>query len=1178
MLKRKTETMDGNTAAAYASYAFTDVAAIYPITPSSQMAGCVDDWASHGKKNIFGETVLVKEMQSEGGAAGTLHGSLQSGALTTTYTASQGLLLKIPNMYKIAGELLPAVFHVSARSLASNSLSIFGDHQDVMATRQTGFTLLASSSVQQAMDLGAVAHLSAIKSRIPVLHFFDGFRTSHEMQKIELLEYDELAKLVDYDSIKAFRNNALSPNHPVLRGTTQNPDVFFQLRESINKYHDAVPEIVQSHMDEINKITGRNYKLVNYYGAEDAENIIIAMGSGCETISEVVDYLNNKGEKVGLLEVHLYRPFPAEYILKEIPKTVKRIAVLDRTKEPGSNGEPLYIDIRNAFYNVENSPYIVGGRYGLGSKDFKPDDVISVFNNLKSEKPKNDFTVSIVDDITGKSLPLSVESIDATPKGTIACKFWGYGSDGTVSANKSAIKIIGNNTDFYAQAYFEYDAKKSGGLTISHLRFGDSPIREPYYINRADFIACHNQAYVNKYNLLNGIKKGGKFLLNCIWTEDELENQLPASMKRDIANNHVEFYTIDAVNIAKEIGLGGRINMIMQSAFFKLANIIPVEEVSKYLKKEVEKSYGNKGQKIIDMNNLSIDKGFYSMKKINVPESWNTASDNIQEKKSEMPEFIEKVILTMNRQEGDKLPVSAFLNHEDGTFPLGVTAWEKREIAIDVPLWDPNKCIQCNQCSYVCSHSVIRPTLFTKEEMSNTPESFVTAAAKGFKDMQYHLGISAQDCTGCGVCVNTCPVKGKAIEMKPLVEKREQYIKDWDFIKNIIPKELPANITQTVKGSQFKKPLLEFSGACAGCGETPYAKLVTQMFGDRMMISNAAGCSTVWGGSPQVSYTTNHKGHGPSWGFSLFEDNAEYGFGMYLGVQKIRNATKEKALLAIGNGVSSRVKEALQQWIDGFDNSTETRERADKLTLVLEQERGNDELLNKIYDNKDYYVKRSHWIFGGDGWAYDIGYGGLDHVLASGENVNVLVFDTEVYSNTGGQSSKSTPTAAIAEFASSGKKTKKKDLGLMSMSYGYVYVAQIAMGADMNQTLKAIIEAENYPGPSLIIAYSPCINHGLVAGMGKSQQQSKEAVEAGYWSLYRYNPLLIDEGKNPFKLDSKEPTKDFKEFLMSEVRYASLYKMFPEQADELFAKAELDAMFRYNKYVGMANLQVPSEA
>ncbi len=1170
MIKRRTMAMDGNTAAAYSSYAFTDVAAIYPITPSSQMAAVIDEWSSQGRKNIFGETVMVKEMQSEGGAAGTLHGSLQAGALTSTYTASQGLLLMIPNMYKVAGELLPAVFHVSARSLASNALSIFGDHQDVMSTRQTGFTMLASSSVQQVMDLAAIAHLSAIKSRIPVLHFFDGFRTSHEVQKIELLEYEELASLVDMDAVKNFRDNALTPNNPVLRGTTQNPDVFFQMREAINKYYDDIPGVVQSYMDEINKLTGRNYKLYSYYGVEDAENIIIAMGSGCETISEVVDYLNAKGEKTGMLEIHLYRPFAAEYFLKEIPRSVKKIAVLDRTKEPGSNGEPLYIDVRNAYYNIENPPLIVGGRYGLSSKDFKPKDVVSVFENLKKDKPMNDFSVSIVDDVTFKSLPLSSEDIDTTPDGIKACKFWGYGSDGTVSANKAAVKIISENTDFYTQAYFEYDAKKSGGLTISHLRFGENRIREPYAVSSADFIACHNQAYVNKYNLLSGIKRGGKFLLNCVWTEDELEKHLPAKMKIDIANNDVEFYTIDAVNIAKELGLGNRINMIMQAAFFKLTDIISIEEVSNHLKKEVEKSYSAKGQNVVDMNNAAIDKGFENIKKIVVPDEWKTMEDKKTNENTDMPEFVKNVILPMNRQEGDTLPVSAFNGREDGTFPMGITQWEKREIAIFVPKWDMSKCIQCNQCSYVCPHSVIRPTLLNKEDMKNAPEGFNSVAAKGFEKMQYHLAISGQDCTGCGSCIQNCPAKEKAINLEEFEKNRERYITDWNFTKDISTKQIPENVKATVKGSQFLKPLQEFSGACAGCGETPYAKLITQLYGDRMMISNAAGCSTVWGGSPQVSYTKNENGHGPSWGFSLFEDNAEYGFGMYLGVKKLRTATKNLVTEAIGNNVSIELKTALQEWLEGFDVAEETRSRADVLTAALEKEKGNNKLLNKIYENRDYFIKRSHWIFGGDGWAYDIGYGGLDHVLASGEDINVLVFDTEVYSNTGGQSSKATPTAAIAEFASSGKNIRKKDLGMMAISYGYVYVAQISMGADKNQTLKAIMEAESYPGPSLIIAYSPCINHGIKAGMSKSQMQAKDAVDAGYWSLYRYNPLAEEKGKNPFTMDSKEPTKDLKEFMMSEVRFSSLYKLSPKMADELFSKAEADAKFRYEKYVQLA--------
>lgn len=1171
MVKRRTEAMDGNTAAAYSSYAFTDVAAIYPITPSSQMAGLVDEWSSNGRKNIFGDTVLVKEMQSEGGAAGTLHGSLQAGALTSTYTASQGLLLMIPNMYKVAGELLPAVFHVSARSLASNALSIFGDHQDVMATRQTGFTLLASSSVQQVMDLAAVAHLSAIKSRIPVLHFFDGFRTSHEVQKIEVLEYEELSKLVDMDAVKAFRDNALSPNRPVLRGTTQNPDVFFQMREAVNKYYDAVPEIVQGYMDEINKLTGRNYKLYNYYGANDAENIIIAMGSGCEAISGVVDYLNNQGGKVGMLEVHLYRPFASEYFLNEIPESVKRIAVLDRTKEPGSNGEPLYLDVKNAFYNTDNQPLIVGGRYGLSSKDLKPEDILAVFENLKLEKPLNDFSVSIIDDVTYKSLPTSDIEIDTTPKGIKACKFWGYGSDGTVSANKSAIKIISSNTDFYTQAYFEYDAKKSGGLTISHLRFGEVPIKEPYTINRADFIACHNQAYVDKYDLLSGIKKGGKFLLNCIWSEEELDKKLPAGIKRAIANNEVDFYTINAVELAEELGLGGRINIIMQAAFFKLADIIPLEDVEKHLMKEVEASYGSKGQNIVDMNNLAINKGFEGIRKIPVPEAWKNAKDKTIEIDPNMPDFIRDVILPMNGREGDKLPVSAFNGREDGSFPLGVTAWEKREVAINVPRWYSSHCTQCNQCSYVCPHAVIRPILLDNEEIKNSPEGLESLKAAGFDGMQYHLAISGQDCTGCGSCVEVCPVKDKAIKMEPFADNRENYIRDWSFTKDIPTKEIPKKIVASVKGSQFLKPLQEFSGACAGCGETPYAKLITQLYGDRMMISNAAGCSTVWGGSPQVSYTTNEKGYGPSWGFSLFEDNAEYGFGMYLGVKKLRDATRKLAIEAIKSGVSSKVELALKDWLEGFDISEGTRERADKLISVLEEEKSNYDILKKIYDNRDYLIKRSHWIFGGDGWAYDIGYGGLDHVLASGEDVNVLVFDTEVYSNTGGQSSKATPTAAIAEFASSGKNTRKKDLGMMAMSYGYVYVAQIAMGADKNQTLKAIMEAESYPGPSLVIAYSPCINHGIKAGMSKSMPHTKDAVEAGYWSLYRYNPLAEKEGRNPFTLDSKAPTKDLKEFMLSEVRFSSLYKLFPDAAEALFDKAKADADFRYERYVQMAN-------
>lgn len=1171
MLKRRTQTMDGNTAAAHVSYAFTEVAAIYPITPSSSMAELIDEWSAKGRKNIFGQNVLVKEMQSEGGAAGTLHGSLQSGALTSTYTASQGLLLMVPNMYKIAGELLPAVFHVSARSLASNALSIFGDHQDVMSTRQTGFCMLASSNVQQCMDLGAVAHLAAIEGRLPFLHFFDGFRTSHEMQKIEILEYDELAELINMDAVRKFRARALNPDHPVLRGTTQNPDIFFQTREAVNKFYVPVPSTVLKYMNKINNLTGKNYKLFNYYGSHTAQNIIIAMGSSCDAIRETIKYINTQGENVGLLEVHLYRPFSVEHFLREIPDTVKRIAVLDRTKEPGAIGEPLYMDVINAFFGKAHAPLIVGGRYGLGSKDFTPADIMAVYENLKNVQPVNGFTVSIVDDVTHTSLPLYKKYIDPTPKGTTACKFWGLGSDGTVSANKSAVKIIGDYTDMYTQAYFAYDSKKSGGLTISHLRFGKSPIHAPYLIKKADYIACHNQAYVKQYDLLEGVKKGGTFLLNCIWSLDEMENKLPASLKRSIAENNVKFYTINAVKIAKDIGLGGRINMIMQAAFFKLADILPIEEAVKYLKDAVEKTYGRQGQTVVDMNKAAIDAGIKAMFNINVTESWKTALDEPIKKDPLMPEFIEKIMIPMNNQKGDGLPVSAFNGREDGTYPTGVTAWEKRGISIDVPYWNSEKCIQCNQCSFVCPHSVLRPLLLTEKELDKAPKGYTYKSANGYKDMYFHMACSALDCTGCGSCVNVCPAKEKALEMKPLTAEYNKFIATWDYDKNIDPKEISETQKSTVKGSQFLKPLIEFSGACAGCGETPYAKLVTQLFGDRMMISNAAGCSTVWGGSsPSVSYTKNSRGHGPTWGFSLFEDNAEYGYGMYLGTQVIRKGIADKVKLAMAKKPCDSLKNAMEEWLYGFDKSESTRIRADKLTDSLKNKKGEDPLLNEIYERSDFFVKRSHWIFGGDGWAYDIGYGGLDHVLASGDDVNVLVFDTEVYSNTGGQSSKATPTAAIAQFATSGKKTCKKDLGVMEMSYVYVYVAQIAMGADKAQTLKAIIEAEAYPGPSLIIAYSPCASHGIKAGMGQTQAQGKRAVESGYWSLYRYNPMLKKEGKNPFILDSKEPTADFKEFLMSEVRYASLFKQFPDTANELFAKAKGDAEIRLEKYHRMA--------
>ncbi|WP_434290162.1 pyruvate:ferredoxin (flavodoxin) oxidoreductase [Clostridium botulinum] len=1189
---RRMKTMDGNTAAAYISYAFTDVAAIYPITPSSPMAEHVDEWVAQGKKNIFGQPVKVMEMQSEAGAAGAVHGSLQAGALTTTYTASQGLLLMIPNMYKIAGELLPGVFHVSARALAANSLNIFGDHQDVMAARQTGLALLAESSVQQVMDLSAVAHLAAIEGRVPFINFFDGFRTSHEIQKVEVLEYDELENLVDMDGVKAFRRRALNPDHPVIRGTAQNPDIYFQEREVSNNYYERLPEIVEKYMGEISKLTGREYHLFNYYGAEDAERLIIAMGSACDTVEEVVDYLMAKGEKVGLLTVHLYRPFSLEHFFKYIPKTVKNIAVLDRTKEPGALAEPLYLDVKNAFYGKEWQPTIVGGRYGLGSKEVYPSHILSVFENLKKDEPKDGFTIGIVDDVTNTSLE-EAEAINTTPAGTTACKFWGLGSDGTVGANKSAIKIIGDHTDMYAQGYFAYDSKKSGGITISHLRFGKSPIQSPYLINQADFVACHNQSYVYKYNVLEGLKKGGRFLLNTIWTPEEVEEHLPASMKKYIAENDIEFYTLNAVKIAQGIGLGGRINMICQAAFFKIANIIPVEDAVKYLKDAVVTNYGKKGQKIIDMNNAAIDEGVNAIVKIEVPASWKDAKCQGACEAKENPEFIKNIVEPMNRQEGDKLPVSAFKGMEDGTFPSGTAAYEKRGIAINVPEWQLDKCIQCNQCSYVCPHAVIRPVLLSDEEVKNAPKGFESKPAAGAKGLNFTMAISPYDCTGCGNCADVCPAKEKALVMKPFDTQLEQ-AKNWEYAMKVSPKANPMK-KNSVKGSQFEQPLLEFSGACAGCGETPYAKLVTQLFGDRMMIANATGCSSIWGASaPSTPYTTNHKGYGPAWANSLFEDNAEFGMGMYLGVKQIRDKVTEdvKAVLGFksaeelqscaigtedcsekdmtGTVISGELRAALEDWLNNKDLGEGTRERADKVIELVGKEKGSDKFLNEIYENKDFLVKRSHWIFGGDGWAYDIGYGGVDHVLASGEDVNILVFDTEVYSNTGGQSSKATPTAAIAKFAASGKKTKKKDLGAMAMTYGYVYVAQIAMGADKNQTLKAIAEAEAYPGPSLIIAYAPCINHGLKAGMGCSQLEEKKAVDCGYWGLYRFNPELKEAGKNPFSLDSKEPTANFKDFLMGEVRYASLAKQFPKDAEALFAKTEQDAKERLENYKKLA--------
>ena len=1166
---RKMKTMDGNTAAAHISYAFTEVAAIYPITPSSPMAEHVDEWVAQGRKNIFGQPVQVMEMQSEAGAAGAVHGSLQAGALTSTYTASQGLLLMIPNMYKISGEMLPGVFHVSARALATSALNIFGDHQDVMAARQTGFAMLAEGSVQEVMDLSAVAHLTAIKSRIPFVNFFDGFRTSHEIQKIEVLEYDELANLVDWDSVEAFRARALNPNHPVTRGTAQNADIYFQERESVNKFYEAVPDIVEGYMAEITKLTGREYHCFDYYGAPDADRVIIAMGSVTDVCEETVDYLNANGQKVGVVKVRLYRPFSNEKLMKAIPASVKKIAVLDRTKEPGSAGEPLYLDVKNAFYGKENAPVIVGGRFGLGSKDPNPGHIAAVYENLAKEDSKNGFTIGIIDDVTNTSLEVH-QDIDATPEGTTACKFWGLGSDGTVGANKSAIKIIGDHTDMYAQGYFFYDSKKSGGITVSHLRFGKKAIKSPYLINKADFVSCSNQSYVHKYNVLDGLKPGSTFLLNTIWTPEELEEKLPGSYKRFLANNNIKFYTINAVGIAQEIGLGGRINMIMQSAFFKLANIIPVEDAVKYLKDAVVTSYGKKGQKVVDMNNAAIDKGVESIVKIDIPESWKDAKDEEVENNHKMTEFVKNIVIPMNRQEGDSLPVSTFMGMEDGTFEAGTAAYEKRGIAVNVPEWVPEKCIQCNQCAYVCPHAAIRPFLLNDAEKAAAPESMKLVPAKALKTeepLSFSIGVTPLDCTGCGNCAQVCPAPGKALIMKPQESQHDQ-MEAWDYaVEEVSAKKNPMN-KNTVKGSQFEQPLLEFSGACAGCGETPYAKLITQLFGDRMMIANATGCSSIWGGSaPSTPYTINHKGHGPAWANSLFEDNAEFGLGMFLGVKAIRERIANNLKALLEEGVNDDVKVVVEDWLANMNNGEGTRDRAEKLEAALATV--NSELAKKVLDEKDYFVKRSQWIFGGDGWAYDIGYGGVDHVLASGEDVNIFVFDTEVYSNTGGQSSKSTPTAAIAKFAASGKKTKKKDLGMMAMSYGYVYVAQVNMGADKNQTLKAIAEAEAYQGPSLIIGYAPCINHGIKIGMGNSQQEAKRATDCGYWAMYRYNPQLKGT-KNPFALDSKEPKADFKEFLMGEVRYASLAKAFPEAADALFEKTYNDAMERLAGYKKLA--------
>ncbi|MFO7939779.1 MAG: pyruvate:ferredoxin (flavodoxin) oxidoreductase [Bacteroidales bacterium] len=1170
--KKKFITCDGNYAAAHVAYMFSEAAAIYPITPSSTMAEYVDEWAAHGRKNIFGDTVKVAEMQSEGGAAGAVHGSLQAGALTSTFTASQGLLLMIPNMYKISGEMLPGVFHVSARSLAAQALSIFGDHSDVMSTRQSGFAMLATGSVQEIMDIAGIAHLASVKTRLPFLHFFDGFRTSHEIQKVEYFENEDMAKLLDMEAVQAFRENALNPEHPVTRGTAQNPDIYFQSREAVSKYYDAIPDVVEEYMKEITKMTGREYHPFTYYGAEDAENITVAMGSITSTIKEVVDAKVAKGEKVGVISVHLYRPFSAKYFFNVLPKTVKRIAVLDRTKEIGANGEPLYLDVRDLFYGQENAPVVVGGRYGLSSKDTTPAHIMSVYDNLTLAEPKNQFTVGIVDDVKYTSLPILPE-VSVVPEGTYEAKFYGIGSDGTVGANKNSIKIIGEATDKFCQAYFAYDSKKSGGITTSHLRFGDDPIRSPYLVGTPDFVACHVPAYLEKYNMLKGIKEGGTFLLNSIWDAEETRDRLPDHMKKTLAEKDVKMYIINGTKIAEEIGLGNRTNTIMQSAFFKISEVIPYDKAVDEMKKAIVKTFGKKGEDIVNMNHAAVERGG-EVEQVEIPADWKNIEVKDKEDTRELPDFIKNVVEPINAQEGDSLPVSAFAGREDGTFPAGTTAYEKRGIAVHVPEWVSDNCIQCNQCAYVCPHAAIRPFLLTDQELADAPEGTDTIKGKGgIKEYNFRIQVSPLDCTGCGNCVDVCPAPEKALVLESLDSQMKETDR-WDYMHAKVGyKDTIVDKTKSVKNSQFAQPLFEFSGACAGCGETPYIKSITQLFGDRMMIANATGCSSIYGGSaPSTPYCTDKDGQGPAWANSLFEDNAEYGYGMAFAINSLRRRIADKMQEAIKNGANGSVKEAYETWIEHMEDAEKSKEASAKVIAACEQD--SSDIAKDILKLKQYLVKKSVWVFGGDGWAYDIGYGGLDHVLGTGDDINVLVMDTEVYSNTGGQASKSTPVGAVAKFAASGMKVRKKDLGMMAMTYGHVYVAQVAMGASQAQYFKAIKEAEAYPGPSLIIAYSPCINHGLRAGMGKTQQEEKLAVEAGYWHNYRYNPLFEAEGKNPFVMDSKEPDwSKFQDFLMGEVRYTSLQKSFPEEAEKLFAQAEEDAKWRYNSYLRLANQQ-----
>ncbi|NLV49661.1 MAG: pyruvate:ferredoxin (flavodoxin) oxidoreductase [Clostridiales bacterium] len=1191
-MSRKLKTMDGNTAAAHVAYAFTEVAAIYPITPSSAMAELVDQWSAEGRKNVFDQTVSVIEMQSEGGAAGAVHGSLVTGALTTTFTASQGLLLMIPNMYKIAGEMLPGVIHCSARALATHALSIFGDQSDVMACRATGFAELASSNPQEVMDLSAVAHLASIKGSVPFLHFFDGFRTSHEMQNIEAWDYDELRDMLDMDAVAAFRARANLPTHPVLRGSNQNPDIFFQIREASNPRYEALPDVVEKCMDEVNARIGTDYKPFNYYGAPDAEYVLVAMGSVTNTAEECVDWLNAHGEKTGLIKVRLYRPFCSDRFVQALPATVRRIAVLDRTKEPGAVCEPLCQDVINALFRKGLNIPVVGGRYGLGSKDTTPGAVISAFRNAQSENPVNNFTIGITDDVSNLSLPITEEP-DTTSKGIISCKFWGLGSDGTVGANKNSIKIIGDHTDLNVQAYFQYDSKKSGGVTISHLRFGKGKIKSSYFVNKADFVACHTPSYIERFDIVQDIKPGGTFLLNCSWDESELALHIPAAAKKYLASNNIKFYTVDAISLAADLGLGGRTNTILQSAFFKLSGVLAVDDAVRYMKEAIVATYGHKGEKVVNMNFAAVDAGLDHVKEVTVPESWKNPEPDAPRTPAaasdpKLAKYVDEVMIPTNLMRGDTLPVSAFVDGADGILPPGTAAFEKRGIAVNVPNWIPENCIQCNQCSLVCPHAAIRPYAMTADEVSAAPEGIKTVKmiGKGAEDMSFSIIVSPLDCAGCGSCANVCPAKNKALVMKPL-ESMLPNQKYFDYAySNVTEKEVPF-AASTVKGSQFKKPLLEFSGACAGCGETPYAKLLTQLFGDRMTIANATGCTSIWGGAaPSTPYTTNKDGHGPAWNNSLFEDNAEFGLGMLQAVKQRRAklADTVKKLVAV-DYCCADLKAAGEAWLEAMDDGEASKTTGKALLSACEEAIDVDltgtqweaewiangkvcpceacTLAREVLSQSDLVVKPSFWCFGGDGWAYDIGYGGLDHVIASGENINIFVFDTEVYSNTGGQSSKATPLGAVAQFAAAGKSIKNKELAQMAMTYGYVYVAQISMGADYNQTIKAMMEAEAYNGPSLIIAYAPCINHGSTLGMGKAMTSAKNAVQAGYWNLFRYNPALAAEGKNPFTLDSKDPTGSYRDFIMGEVRYSSLTLSFPERAEELFTKAEENAKERH---------------